>query len=260
MPIERSAGAIIFRKEGDRIYYLLLRYPSESKKEYWGFPKGRIEKGEKLEQTVKREIREETGLQDIRFIGKFQEQDKYFFTRDGKKTYKIATFLLAETKTKNVIISSEHLDYKWLPYKEALEKLTYKTAKKILQKANDFLNSKTEPRNSGPKVKKRTRFSSPVKMQNNKASLKNKVYKIVKEIPRRETLTYKRIAELAGFPRAWRAVGNILNKNKDPRIPCHRVIKSDGNVGGYRYGTKKKTALLRKEKVIIKRGKIVNYK
>lgn len=90
---------------------------------------------------------------------------------------------------------------------------------------------------------------------------KEKVYKIVKKIPEGKVKTYKEVAKLAGFPGAWRAVGNILrhsaelsrsHKNKNPKIPCHRVIKSDGKIGGYNRGTKKKTALLKKEGVLIK--------
>ena len=85
---------------------------------------------------------------------------------------------------------------------------------------------------------------------------------MVKKIPRGEVLTYKKIAKLAGHPRAWRAVGNILNKNRDPKIPCHRVIRSDGRIGGFNRGIKNKISLLRKEGVVIKnRGKhIVNFK
>lgn len=78
-------------------------------------------------------------------------------------------------------------------------------------------------------------------------NFKNKVYKIIKKIPRGKTSTYKKVAESAGFPGAWRAVGNILNKNRNPEIPCHRVIRSDGILGGYRHGTKKKELLLKKE-------------
>jgi len=78
-------------------------------------------------------------------------------------------------------------------------------------------------------------------------SFQEKVYKIVKKIPKGEILTYKTVAKLAGFPRAWRTVGNVLNKNRDLKIPCHRVIRSDGRVGGYRKGTKKKIYLLKKE-------------
>jgi len=86
----------------------------------------------------------------------------------------------------------------------------------------------------------------------------NKVYSVVKKIPHGKVLTYKQVARLAGRPRAWRAVGNILNKNPDPKtIPCHRVIKSDGSVDGYRYGIKKKTSLLKKEGVVVKNGRVV---
>ena len=81
-------------------------------------------------------------------------------------------------------------------------------------------------------------------------TFQKKVYEAVRKIPKSKVITYKTVAELAGRPRAWRAVGNILNKNKDPKIPCHRVIKSNGEVGGYRNGTKKKITLLKKEGVI----------
>lgn len=74
---------------------------------------------------------------------------------------------------------------------------------------------------------------------------------MVARIPRGKTLTYQEVARRAGNPRAYRAVGNILNKNPDPkRIPCHRVVRSDGSVGGYTQGTQRKTALLKKEKAL----------
>ena len=77
-----------------------------------------------------------------------------------------------------------------------------------------------------------------------------KVYKVVSKIPRGKTMTYKEVAEAAGKPKAYRAVGNILNKNKDTkRVPCHRVIRSDGTAGGYAFGKKKKIELLREEGV-----------
>ncbi len=82
-------------------------------------------------------------------------------------------------------------------------------------------------------------------------SFQKKVYEIVKRVPRGKVLTYKQVAILAGKPRAYRAVGNILNKNKDPKVPCHRVIKSNGKPGGYNKGVDKKTFLLRKEGVKI---------
>ncbi|TAL50776.1 MGMT family protein [Patescibacteria group bacterium] len=59
------------------------------------------------------------------------------------------------------------------------------------------------------------------------------VYDVVRRIPKGQTMTYKDVAVAAGRPRAYRGVGNILNKNYDPSIPCHRVIRSDGTTGGY---------------------------
>jgi len=89
-------------------------------------------------------------------------------------------------------------------------------------------------------------------------TFQKKVYEIVKKIPKGKALTYKRVAELAGSPRAFRAVGNILNKNPNLKtIPCHRVIKSDGRIGGYRYGRKRKAALLEKEGMAIKNWKVL---
>jgi len=70
---------------------------------------------------------------------------------------------------------------------------------------------------------------------------------VVKKIPRGEVLSYKEVARLAGNEKASRAVGNILNKNYDPGIPCHRVIRSDGSVGGYNRGKKEKERLLKIE-------------
>lgn len=81
---------------------------------------------------------------------------------------------------------------------------------------------------------------------------KERVLKIIKKIPKGKTLTYKEVASLAGNPRAWRAVGNVLNKNKNSKIPCHRVIRSDGKIGGYNQGIFWKISLLQQEGVFIK--------
>lgn len=80
---------------------------------------------------------------------------------------------------------------------------------------------------------------------------KEKVFEVVKKIPKGKTLTYKEVAKRAGRPGAFRAVGTILGTNTDPKkIPCHRVIRSDGGMGGYRWGIEKKKALLKKEKAL----------
>ncbi len=74
-----------------------------------------------------------------------------------------------------------------------------------------------------------------------------KVKNIVAKIPYGKTLTYAEVAQRAGNPRAYRAVGNILNKNYDSKIPCHRVVRSDGTAGGYNRGIKTKKEILRRE-------------
>lgn len=81
-------------------------------------------------------------------------------------------------------------------------------------------------------------------------SFKNRVLEIVKTIPKGKVMTYKKVAVLARQPKAYRAVGNILSRNYDPRVPCHRVIRSDGTLGGYNRGTKEKKILLKREGAI----------
>lgn len=85
------------------------------------------------------------------------------------------------------------------------------------------------------------------------------VYNFVSKIPKSKVATYKEVAAGIGRPKAYRAVGNALNKNplvyskqgwKIPQIPCHRVIKSNGQIGGFALGTRKKLELLKKEKAI----------
>lgn len=74
-----------------------------------------------------------------------------------------------------------------------------------------------------------------------------RVFAVVKKIPRGKVLTYKEVAQKIGSPKAYRAVGNALNKNYNKNVPCHRVIKSDGTLGGFRDGSKAKEKILKKE-------------
>ncbi|KKS34686.1 MAG: Methylated-DNA/protein-cysteine methyltransferase [Parcubacteria group bacterium GW2011_GWC2_42_13] len=79
-------------------------------------------------------------------------------------------------------------------------------------------------------------------------TFKQKVYEIVSQIPKGKVMSYKEVAKKAGRPKAYRAVGNILNKNPDiKKVPCHRVIRSDGKIGGYAKGPANKIAILKKE-------------
>ncbi|MDP2705443.1 MAG: MGMT family protein [Patescibacteria group bacterium] len=87
--------------------------------------------------------------------------------------------------------------------------------------------------------------------QNRAASFRHRVFAVVKNIPAGKTLSYKQVAQRAGHPKSFRAVGNVLNGNYDPDIPCHRVIRSDGTIGGYNRGNKEKIKKLREEGALI---------
>ncbi len=84
-----------------------------------------------------------------------------------------------------------------------------------------------------------------------------KCYNIARKIPKGKVTTYKEIAKALKNPKASRAVGNAMNKNPfAPKVPCHRVIKSNGQIGGFASSTKNKIKLLKKEGIIIKNNKI----
>ena len=132
---ETSAGIVLFRKEGSKILFLLLHYPSG----HWDFVKGKMEDGESTHETAIREAREETGITDITFLENFEEWIKYDFQYKGELVRKKVVFFLAETKTKEIIISNEHLDYTWMDYNTSMEKTTFDNAKTVLTRAQTLL-------------------------------------------------------------------------------------------------------------------------
>lgn len=92
-------------------------------------------------------------------------------------------------------------------------------------------------------------------------NLEDKVYKKLLEVPPGMVTTYGELARAVGLKNGQRAIGRIMNKNPYPVIiPCHRVINSNGKIGGYAWGEKIKTNMLSKEGVKIKNGKIVDLK
>jgi len=132
---ERSAGIVLFFEKSEGNRFLLLNYPTG----HWDFVKGKIEQDENEHETAIRETKEETGISDIEFIEGFEESINYNFQYEGELIYKEVVFFLAKTKTVTVMVSHEHLDYTWLDYKNAIEKITYQNAKDILSKANDLI-------------------------------------------------------------------------------------------------------------------------
>jgi len=132
---ETSAGMVLFRKEDSKILFLLLHYPSG----HWDFIKGKMEEGESTHETAIREAKEETGITDITFLENFEEWIKYDFQYQGELVHKKVVFFLAETKTKQVMISHEHLDYTWMDYNTSMEKTTFDNAKTVLTRAQMLL-------------------------------------------------------------------------------------------------------------------------
>jgi 8-oxo-dGTP pyrophosphatase MutT (NUDIX family) len=132
---EKSAGAVIVRYTSEGVMFLILNYPSG----HWDFVKGKIEGKETLRQTVLRETKEETGISDLEFIDGFEETIEYNFQFKGEMIYKKVIFFLANTKTEKITLSHEHLDYTWLNFKDAKQKITYDNARSILSKAEQLL-------------------------------------------------------------------------------------------------------------------------
>lgn len=91
-------------------------------------------------------------------------------------------------------------------------------------------------------------------------SFSSKCYSLLRKVPVRKITTYKALAKAIGT-KAYRAVGNAMNKNPyAPQVPCHRVVKANGEVGGFASGTKKKIEMLKKEGIPIRSNNIVNFK
>ena len=134
----RSAGVVVFRKNKAR-EYLLLHYSAG----HWDLPKGHIEKGETSQHTALRELKEETGISKAAIIPGFKETISYRYTEKGEKVLKFVVFFLAGAKQKKVRLSFEHKGFAWLPFEEAVRKATYPTAKKVLKKAEKWLNEKS---------------------------------------------------------------------------------------------------------------------
>ena len=150
MEKEFSAGAIIFKKEKEMALFLLL-YSSRNK--IWSFPKGHLEAGEAEKDAMLREIREETGVTDLKFIDGFREEDIYEAKSNrgpnaGRIIEKHSIYFLVETNATNVSVEHKEItDYKWLNIHEALKLLAFDSLKRLLRKAKVFAHINI-PRNA----------------------------------------------------------------------------------------------------------------
>lgn len=132
---EKSCGIVLFREENGKRLYLLLKYQGG----HFDFVKGHVEPCETEYETAQRELFEETGISDIKFIKGFREPIWYEYKKQGHPSKKQVIFFLGKTETKNITISHEHLSFYWLPFDQAHKKATFDNAKNLLKKAEKFL-------------------------------------------------------------------------------------------------------------------------
>lgn len=132
--MEKSCGLVVFNTNK----ILLLKYSTndaQGEGGHWDFPKGHVEPNETEIGTALRELEEETGISKVKIITGFRYSINYTFFRKSEPIPKEVIFFLASTVEIKVILSHEHIDYAWLDFEEALVKLTYGNARKVLKKA-----------------------------------------------------------------------------------------------------------------------------
>lgn len=141
---EFSAGAVIFKREGGNLLFLVV-YSARNK--IWGFPKGHLERNETAKEAALREIKEETGMEDLRFIYGFEEEIMYETISkrppfEGGKIEKYVTYFLCETKGQDIIVDGREIsDYRFLSLKEAEQLVRFPNLKRVLRRAYAFLQA-----------------------------------------------------------------------------------------------------------------------
>lgn len=136
--LHHSCGLIVYNvdQESGNRQYLLLKYPEG----HVDYVKGHREDSDKSYlDTAIRELEEETGITEPKIIEGFNHITNYEYYRDGVKHVKRVDYFLAEVDKKEVIVSHEHLDFEWLSFEQAYQKVTFDNAKELLKKAEDFM-------------------------------------------------------------------------------------------------------------------------
>ncbi|MFO8018818.1 MAG: NUDIX domain-containing protein [Promethearchaeia archaeon] len=131
MKYEHSIGAIVYNDDE----YLLLKYGMG----HWGLVKGNREERESERETILRELKEETSIANGEIVEGFREKTDYFYKLKGETIHKFVVYLLIESETKEVELSYEHDDFKWLSFEEAVAKVNFGDVKDILKKAHKYI-------------------------------------------------------------------------------------------------------------------------
>ena len=132
-----SYGVVPYLVKDGEIEYLVVKHAEGG---HWAFPKGHPESGENPITTAKRELREETGIENVELNESVSMQEKYVFEKGGVTIDKTVEFFVGEVKDESAKVQKEEItDYAWLGYNAARERLTYEGGKEILDQANDYL-------------------------------------------------------------------------------------------------------------------------
>ncbi len=140
------AGFVVFRRTSDGIKYLLLYRRGN----YWNFPKGHFEPGERSIDAALRELEEETGIKkaELRIIPEFRAYERFYFRIGNQGIYDTVILFLAETHKADVrLIPREHSGFAWFFYHDALNIVgkKYGDTRKVLKQADDFLRARSRP-------------------------------------------------------------------------------------------------------------------
>jgi 8-oxo-dGTP pyrophosphatase MutT (NUDIX family) len=143
LSFEKSVGCVVYRREGNTTLFLLVQYRSWQ----WDFPKGHVEEGESEDQTLRREVFEETGIEDLKILPNFRTSVRYFYVAKGNEKnerekenkgiyiFKNAVYFVAETSQSDVRIDFENKDFAWLTFEDAYSKIKNSGSKKVISMA-----------------------------------------------------------------------------------------------------------------------------
>ncbi len=131
--METSCGFVLVNFDS----VLLLQYPQG----HWSYPKGHVEGEEDHYTTARRELAEETGIEEIEIDLGWRDRTEYTFMRKGRKIPKQVFWYIASTNQLNVTLSHEHTNYLWLNFEEAESLLTFSQEKQLLRSAHSYLQS-----------------------------------------------------------------------------------------------------------------------
>ncbi len=135
---DESFGAVPFQRKNGKLSFLLI----QQHQGHWDFPKGHAEGKEKPLETAEREVREETGLKEFTLLPSPTFLVEYSFWKEQRRVHKRVTFFIAEVKGDSLALQAEEIrDAAWLPYDEAMTKITFPAGRKLLKQVNEFLKA-----------------------------------------------------------------------------------------------------------------------